>query len=293
MLSAPTCLEALQCARKFYKLAGILMDLDLKSCASDEYEIVVYSRHLDTTILRFLVDDQLASTAAFIRFCTGRSESIKKAEFTFDAGEHRQTYERFYKCPVHFGRERNCLTLNRDLLRQPTRTRDPYVFAEAEELLMRHSTLRYGESEFVHRVENAIKNNLGLGACQSCIAEEIGISERGLRRKLGEHSINYRSLVATIRYTRACEFLLHTNKSVELIAAELGFADVRAFRQAFLRWSGQSPSKFREIKGITPRRKSCAPADAHGPGARAASDSFSVSTEQETGEQSATESKDG
>lgn len=246
MLSAPTCLHALDCGRKFYKMAGTLMDVDIRCGTPNSYEIIVYSRHLDNTVLRFLVDEQLASTAAFVRFCTGSEKSIKSAEFTFDAGEHYETYKGFYKCPVQFRGERNCLTLDLSLLRQPMRTADPYVFAQVAELLTRNTTIRYGDSEFVHRVENAIKNNLGLGAYQSCVAEEIGISERGLRRKLGCHSINYRDLVAKIRHTRACELLSQTGKSVEVIAAELGFADVRAFRQAFLRWTGLSPTKFRE-----------------------------------------------
>jgi len=252
MLSAPTCLDGLRCGIRYYNIAGTLIEPWLEQTEPDVCEMSVHSRFPDPRVLRFLIDEQLASTAAFIRFATRDIAAVKKAEFTYDQGKNKEVYERFYKCPVEFGCDRNRLILDRAMLNRPMRTADPYIFEEMEELLQKSAARQEGTGEFIRRVETAIKKNLARGASQSQIAAEIGTGERTLRRKLADNELNYRSLLDNIRYTRACELLSQTGKTIETIAIELGFADIRTFRQAFFRWSGHSPTNYRKRSQTAP-----------------------------------------
>ncbi|MEL7049043.1 MAG: helix-turn-helix domain-containing protein, partial [Pseudomonadota bacterium] len=60
-----------------------------------------------------------------------------------------------------------------------------------------------------------------------------------------EHGHTLQSLIEDIREQRAREFLSDLRIDVNSIALLLGYSDDRAFRRAFLRWTGQTPSDFR------------------------------------------------
>jgi AraC-like DNA-binding protein len=45
----------------------------------------------------------------------------------------------------------------------------------------------------------------------------------------------------------AIEYLRKTSMTSEEIASRLGYSDAANFRHAFIRWTGKSPSDFREV----------------------------------------------
>ena len=57
---------------------------------------------------------------------------------------------------------------------------------------------------------------------------------------------SFRELLDEIRSQVAMKYLRDTVMTSEDIAVSLGFSDAANFRHAFLRWTGKSPSEFRE-----------------------------------------------
>ncbi len=49
-----------------------------------------------------------------------------------------------------------------------------------------------------------------------------------------------------MRFTLAKKWLLTSNESVEEIARKLGYLDRTGFTQAFVRWAGIAPAKYRQ-----------------------------------------------
>ena len=77
------------------------------------------------------------------------------------------------------------------------------------------------------------------------LARAVNVSDRTLRRRLQAQETNFRALRDTTRYERARDLLCHTALTMTDVAAAVGYADARAFRRAFKRWSGHLPADFR------------------------------------------------
>lgn len=78
------------------------------------------------------------------------------------------------------------------------------------------------------------------------IAERLHMSGRHLNRLLAEDGASFKLLQDTIRRQIAEKSLRENDSRMADIAGKLGFSDESAFAKAFRRWTGQSPSQFRE-----------------------------------------------
>ena len=54
---------------------------------------------------------------------------------------------------------------------------------------------------------------------------------------------------AVERRRLACDWLLHSNRSVNQIALDLGYSEQSAFNRAFKRWFGVTPVSYRDSGG--------------------------------------------
>jgi AraC-like DNA-binding protein len=80
----------------------------------------------------------------------------------------------------------------------------------------------------------------------------VNVSERTLRRRLQAQDTRFRALRDSTRDERARDLLAQTSMTVAEVAAAVGYADARAFRRAFKRWTGVLPAAYRQASGIKP-----------------------------------------
>jgi AraC-like DNA-binding protein len=80
------------------------------------------------------------------------------------------------------------------------------------------------------------------------LAQQFDISARTLRRQLRAAGVTFQSLLDESRYRESKRYLASTDMTVEAIGRRLGYADVRSFRTAFRRWSGQTPLEHRKAQ---------------------------------------------
>jgi AraC-like DNA-binding protein len=78
------------------------------------------------------------------------------------------------------------------------------------------------------------------------VAEICGYSKRTLARKLQAHGTSIQREVAKMRRLRAEQELTNANRHIAEIAAMLGYANPTVFSHAFKRWTGISPSQYRQ-----------------------------------------------
>jgi AraC-like DNA-binding protein len=88
------------------------------------------------------------------------------------------------------------------------------------------------------------KRNLALPIAQ--VASALGYSERGLRRQLERSGTTFRTLTNDIRAQRARTMLANPAIPIKTIADDLGFDTPSNFARSFKRWTGASPSAFRQ-----------------------------------------------
>lgn len=74
------------------------------------------------------------------------------------------------------------------------------------------------------------------------LAELLNLSQSTLRRRLQSEQSSYRKIREACLCRAAKELLSRGTWTIERLAEHLGFSDTSAFRRAFQRWTGQSPS---------------------------------------------------
>ena len=100
---------------------------------------------------------------------------------------------------------------------------------------------------FKQEVENAIEPLLGSGEVSiDRVARELGMSRQTLYRRLKAEGTTFEELLDAKRRQLAVRYLGLDRSSVKAAAYKLGFSDPAAFSRAFKRWTGISPSNFRE-----------------------------------------------
>jgi transcriptional regulator GlxA family with amidase domain len=81
---------------------------------------------------------------------------------------------------------------------------------------------------------------------------ETGLEERQFRRRFrattGFAPLDY---VQTLRIEEAKQMLETTNTTIDVIACEVGYEDVAAFRRLFKRRTGVTPARYRQRFGAT------------------------------------------
>jgi AraC-like DNA-binding protein len=124
-------------------------------------------------------------------------------------------------------------------------THHPLALRQALALLEQEAVEAHQKIDLIQAVERAIARDLGRGSPIEKIASDLNMSSRTLRRRLTEHNLTFESLLEQVRRSRTLSLLANPEWSIERITEEVGYSDVRSFRRAFRRWTGMSPSAFR------------------------------------------------
>jgi AraC-like DNA-binding protein len=100
---------------------------------------------------------------------------------------------------------------------------------------------------FKQQVESAIEPLLAAGEVSiDRVARELGMSRQTLYRRLKAEGTTFEEVLDAKRRQLAVRYLGHDRSTVKAAAYKLGFSDPAAFSRAFKRWTGTSPSNFRE-----------------------------------------------
>lgn len=157
-------------------------------------------------------------------------------------------YRRFFRAPLHFNAERSALAFPTHELDQVVARADPVLHRlleqEARALHADQRTHLVGDVRKLLRRSLAVRNG-GV----TVIAEQLGMHERTLNRRLRAEGTTFRRELENTRYEVARQLLADTRVPLSKIAAALDYADSTAFIRAFKRWSGFPPAEWRRIHG--------------------------------------------
>lgn len=117
-----------------------------------------------------------------------------------------------------------------------------FLVRAAEAALAEHQP----PSTFVDQVRRLASELLPSGELHiERMASRLGMTSRTLRRRLAEHDTSFLKLRDEMRCDLAKKYLAERALPIAQIAFLLDFADERAFRRSFQRWTGSSPSQAR------------------------------------------------
>ena len=77
------------------------------------------------------------------------------------------------------------------------------------------------------------------------VASKLAMSPRTLRRKLGAEGVRFQDLLDNKRRKVAEDYLSNSDLTIQQIAEQCDFSDGQNFSQAYKRWTGMSPTEYR------------------------------------------------
>jgi AraC-like DNA-binding protein len=189
-----------------------------------------------------VVDCVLAAGVVFARQVTGVQIVPLAVTFTTSPPRELGEYLRVFGVAPQFDAAAPTLVLSRAHFDAPLITADPALSGildrHAEQLLARLPPV----DRFVDRVRGLLAEELrGGDPSAERIASRLHMSTRTLRRRLDEQGTGLSQLLDELRKALALRYLDEARLTLDEIAFELGFADARAFRRAFKRWTGRTP----------------------------------------------------
>ncbi|WP_394844221.1 AraC family transcriptional regulator ligand-binding domain-containing protein [Pendulispora brunnea] len=209
---------------------------------------------------RSVADCSLLAYLLFLRRWTGENFAAREVHFQHARPAQIREYERWFRCPVHFGQRCNSIAFDREVAELPLTTSQPDVAIYLEEQasqLLAHVPPE-SRQRTVDDVRTAVRTGVDEGQSHlSIVARRLGLGPRHLQRLLAKENLDYRALLDDARRDASIPLVADTDIPFEEIAARVGFTEARAFRRAFRRWIGISPSELRAARG--PRSQSSIP----------------------------------
>lgn len=145
---------------------------------------------------------------------------------------------------VRFERETTCLRFASALLDQPLVTGDPATSRLTLEQCERE--LETLAPRMALRVRGLLPAPDGGFRSLNAVARALHVSPRTLKRRLDEEGTSFTALLESTRRARAEELLRSPRRTLDDVAAQLGYADVAGFSRAFRRWTGMPPGAWRK-----------------------------------------------
>jgi AraC-like DNA-binding protein len=157
-------------------------------------------------------------------------------------------YRRFFRAPIRFGATQNAIVFSAGWLKQAPNGADPLLYRHFEREA--NALLDHRVTDIVEKLRRLLHASLFIGTLGvQHIARQLGMHERTLHRRLKAEGTSFRQQLEDTRYWVARQLLADPDNQVSEIAAALQYTDAAAFCRAFKRWSGCTPSQWRN-KGL-------------------------------------------
>ncbi|WP_447791952.1 AraC family transcriptional regulator [Pseudomonas farris] len=155
------------------------------------------------------------------------------------------SYEKYFACPVSLRSGRpNTLTFNARWLDLPLPWAHPVALDEMKKQCSELKSNLEVPRNFLSNIRSVICTQFDQAPTLNNIACSMDCSSKTLQRHLRAAGTSFNELLGELRYERAQKLLLK-QMPVARIAEQLGFSESAAFRRAFQRWSGCTPSQYR------------------------------------------------
>lgn len=151
-------------------------------------------------------------------------------------------------CPVSFRSDKNAvLFANADLgclLPQANHT----ARHQGEILcgrLVEEAQLAPGALPVTRRVQRILLEHATSLLSSKAVASLLGMSDRTLHRHLAEEGQRFRQLNDQVKLRLAQQLLGESRMDLQQVAQCIGYAEAASFSRAFLRWTGQTPGRWK------------------------------------------------
>jgi AraC-like DNA-binding protein len=246
VLSTPTLRQMLDDITRFARL--VLERSELEFVESGPTARLMVQPVVQNGLSGYFRTEQVATSAVQrLRFASTRNSEIFQVDFPYPppAGQE-QRYMATFGPHTRFGQKDCSISFNAAMLDVSLPTHDPVAYVASltrvESLL---AALKAG-SDMADTVRQWLLSAFPQLPTVAETAARLGMSERSFRRQLFTLNTNYAELAQECQRLMAERLLAEGKLPLKQIAEALGFSSVHSFHRAFRRWSGLTPSAWRD-----------------------------------------------
>lgn len=157
-----------------------------------------------------------------------------------------QPYRDVFHCPISFDEPCNEIVYSSETIDQPIPSANEELAHVLDEMAANHIDRRQTQ-RFSAMVRQALLGQLPRGfPSRQKTANLLGITERTLLRRLADEGTTFQDVLERLRESLSFDYLRRPELTNEEIAFLLGFSSNSSFSRAFMRWTGERPSEWRE-----------------------------------------------
>jgi AraC-like DNA-binding protein len=244
VMSSPNAGAAFDMGLRYYRALAPAWDLTLR-VNGDEGVFTARETIPLNPFLEFATEALLAAVDGQGRFLLGRKLPVRQLRLNYPKPRHAARYAEMVDAPILFDQDVTESTFDANVLKEPLSSADPATAKLAEQYCAAQVSVALSLEGLVAQVRRVLDSQQGRPPTVHDVARALQTSERSLKRGLQGMGTSYQELLDEARSARARAWLSYTEMTTSQIAEQLGFGDVRSFRRAFKRWTGQTPNSLR------------------------------------------------
>lgn len=246
LISSETVQEALRHALRFIPLSYAFTRITTYE-EGEECILAFGEPELAADVKDFLVERDVAAAAVLLREVVGPDFVAERVMFKASATPSRkEAGEGLFGVRPQYGAPANLLAFDRSFLKRPLPQSDPTTLAMCRQMcseMMERRRARLGTAALTEQYLSIAPS--GQLPSLSQLARIMHTSERSMKRHLQNEGTSFREILTEARKNMADELLGDRTLSLSQVAEKLGFSDISSFSQAFKRWHGTAPGKYR------------------------------------------------
>ncbi|MYM21840.1 helix-turn-helix domain-containing protein [Duganella sp. FT135W] len=168
------------------------------------------------------------------------------ASFPFSEPPYAALAREMFGCAVRYEQAWCGFVFPADALDIPLSMADPITQRQAIQVCQKELDKTSRQHSWAGKLQRLLLETQSTFPSLNVAARLLNVTSRTLHRRLVEEGTSYRDVIDEVRQLLAVEHLKVGKLSVDEIAFSLGYTDTANFRRAFIRWTGLSPSAFRD-----------------------------------------------
>ena len=247
VLNSPTIADAIRNLERYHRIHNDGAEVSFSIDARAAYlRFVARERPIEPRRQR--QEFAMAVVVKAFRLLGGDHWTPQEIQFAHEAPPDTSEHLRVFGCRLSFGCAANAVVVERDFVERLVPAADLKLYR----ILRQHAEHILNdlprETDFRADVRRAIADAMRDGDPRLArVAAKLAMSPRTLQRRLEEEGVVFKALVDDTRLRFALGYLRHGGHTLTEIAFLLGYSEVSALNRAFKRWTGVTPSGYREV----------------------------------------------
>lgn len=249
MMSSQSLQSALTYIVQYKKVVSNTCTLSVVECDNRlifSMNICRYIKSNELVLPYVAVELFIATIVKFSRELTGSSLNPKKVVFSFPKPEYGVEYlADYFKCDVEFNALNTAITFDIIQAQNIVMTSNPLI-TQMHEIMLENFMSRLDKDDLKHAVKSKIFELLPLGSpSQKVVAQSLGFSLRNMQRKLNKQGTSYKYILEKTRKELTFGYMQQFHLTYTEISYLVGFSCTANFNRVFRKWTGMTPSCYR------------------------------------------------